>query len=180
MSGVVLRMSVLHCRVYLKRWGSSLVSSERQRRFFAVADGRAHHVRTQVTAYKMTGSRRGGTCHGGEVYLIVGLMRKSSRVTSLVTSFTVGRMLCVGSNTEWHLEIRLLARRAGGVILTDQHSGTWLIQTHCLDKSSLRLYKKQRGKGCSASEKLSYSLIFFYCTSNLLFHQSAYNSIGLE
>lgn len=179
MSGVALRMSVLRCRVYLKRWGRSLVSSERQRRLCAVTYGRAHHVRTQVTAYKRTGSERGGTCHRGDVYLIVGLMRKSSRVTGLVASFAVGWMLRISNNTEWHLEIRLLARRAGGVILTDQHSGTWLVQTHRLDKPSLRLHKKQREKGCSACEKLSYNLNF-YCISYLLFCQSASNSIGLE
>lgn len=177
MSGVALRMSVLHCAVYLERRGRSLVSSKWQRRPCAVTYGRAHHVRTQVTAYERTGSGRGGTCHRGEVYLIVGLVRKPSRVTSLVASFAVGRMLRIDNNTEWHLEIRLLARRAGGVIVADQHSGAWLIQTHRLDKSSLRLHKKQREKGCSASEKLSHDLKFC-CISYILFHQSASKSIG--
>lgn len=179
MSGVALRMAVLHCRVYLKRWGRSLVSSDWQRRLCAVTYGRAHHVCTQVTAYERTGGGRCVTCHRGEVYLVIGFVGKSSRVTSPVASFTVGRMLCISSNTERHLETGLLARRAGGAILTDQHSGAWLIQTHRSGKSSLRLYKKQREKGCSASEKLSHNLNF-YCISYLLFHQSAYNSIGLK
>lgn len=179
MSGVALRMWVLHWRVYLKRWGRSLVSSERQRRLCAVTYGRAHRFRTRVTACKRTGSGRRGACHRGEVYLVVGLMRKSSRVTSLMASFTVGWMLRIGNNTERHVEIRLLAGRAGGVILTDQHSGAWLVQTHCLDKSSLRLHKKQREKGCSASEKLSHNLNFYWI-SYLIFCQSASNSIGSE
>lgn len=159
-------VSVGHRRVDLQRGGGSVGSSKQQRGLCTATRGRAPRVRPQVTAGQRAAAGRGGTRHGGEVDLIVGLMRKPSGVASLVAPFAVGRMLHVGHYTEGHLEVGLLA---GGAVLAEQHRGAGLVQTHRLHKPPLGLWKCTEKR---ASEKLSHNLNF-YCISCLLFHLNA-------
>lgn len=130
--------SLGHGGVALQSGGGS---SEQQRGLGAVtAGGRAPHAR--VPAGQGAAARGGGTRHGGQMDLVVGLVGKPPGVASLVAALAVGRVLRVSRGSEGALE----AGGAGGAVPAEQHRGAGLVQTHRPHKPPLRLWKHREKK----------------------------------